>query len=126
MQPNHLNGLEALNRLQYVRMNISEDDIYEIQITAHGFQRIDELQRNTANGRNVLVAMKFSDDTIPLREAIRKGIQDAGYIANFIDEVPHNEFITPELLKKIRDSKFVVVENSSRLPHDLILVERKS
>ena len=107
-------------------MNISEDDIYEIQITAHGFQRIDELQRNTANGRNVLVAMKFSDDTIPLREAIRKGIQDAGYIANFIDEVPHNEFITPELLKKIRDSKFVVVENSSRLPHDLILVERKS
>ena len=57
--------------------------------------------------------MKFGDDTIPLREAIRKGITDAGYVAIFIDEVQHNDFITPELLKHIRDSKFVVVD----LPH---------
>ena len=28
----------------------------------------------------------------------------------FIDEVQHNDFITPELLKHIRDSKFVVVD----------------
>ena len=56
------------------------------------------------------MAMKFGEDTKPLREAIRKGIQDAGYIAVFIDEVQYNEFITPELLKHIRDSKFVVVD----------------
>lgn len=54
--------------------------------------------------------MKFGDDTKPLREAIRKGISDAGYIAIFIDEVQHNELITPELLKYIRDSKFVVAD----------------
>ena len=54
--------------------------------------------------------MKFGDDTRNLREAIRKGITDAGYIAIFIDEVQHNGFITPELLKHIRDSKFVVVD----------------
>ena len=30
----------------------------------------------------------------------------------FIDEVEHNDFITPELLKYIRDSKFVVVDLS--------------
>ena len=54
--------------------------------------------------------MKFGDDTIPLREAIRKGITNAGYVAVFIDEVQHNDFITPELLKHIRDSKFVVVD----------------
>lgn len=54
--------------------------------------------------------MKFGDDTRPLREAIREGIQKAGYIAVFIDEVQHNDFITPELLKHIRDSKFVVVD----------------
>lgn len=56
------------------------------------------------------MAMKFGNDTIPLREAIRKGITDAGYIAVFIDEVQHNDFITPELLKYIRDSKFIVVD----------------
>lgn len=54
--------------------------------------------------------MKFGDDTKPLREAIRKGVHDAKYIAIFIDEVQHNDFITPELLKYIRDSKFVVVD----------------
>lgn len=81
-----------------------------IRLTPKGYARVDELQKNTAYGKNVLVAMKFGDDTLPLREAIRKGITDAGYHAIWIDEVEHNEFITPELLKHIRDSKFVVVD----------------
>lgn len=78
-------------------------------LTPRGYARIDEIQRNTANGKNVLVAMSFKD-TEKLREAIREGIQSAGYIAIFIDEVQHNELITPELLKHIKDSKFVVVD----------------
>lgn len=53
--------------------------------------------------------MSFND-TQKLREAIRKGIADAGYNAIFIDEVQHNDFITPELLKYIKDSKFVVAD----------------
>lgn len=43
---------------------------------------------------------------------IRQGIMPVGYVAIFIDEVEHNDFITPELLKYIRDSKFVVVDLS--------------
>ena len=81
-----------------------------ICLTPHGYQRVDELQKNSSYGRSVLVAMKFGDDTAKLREAIRKGIADANYYAVFIDEVQHNDFITPELLKHIRDSKFVVVD----------------
>lgn len=79
-------------------------------LTPYGYARIDEIQRYTANGRNVLVAMQFGDETSLLREAIRKGIESAEYHAIFIDEVQHNDFITPELLKYIRDSKFVVVD----------------
>ncbi len=106
--------LDCINEAGYITYEpaTSENDIYIIQMTIQGYKRIDELQRNTSNGKNVLVAMKFGDDTKPLREAIRTGIQNAGYVANYIDEVPHNEFITPELLKKIRDSKFVVVDLS--------------
>ena len=55
------------------------------------------------------MAMSFNKTEI-LREAIRKGINQAGYNAIFIDEVQHNDFITPELLKYIKDSKFVVVD----------------
>src|SRR5699024_11202998 len=67
-------------------------------------------QKNSANGRNAFVAMQFGDETKPVREAIREGIQKAGYIAIFIDEVQHNDYITPELLKYIKNSRFVVVD----------------
>lgn len=87
-----------------------EENTVFIRLTPKGYARVDELQKNTAYGKAALVAMKFGDDTIPLREAIRKGITNAGYVAVFIDEVQHNDFITPELLKHIRDSKFVVVD----------------
>lgn len=81
-------------------------------LTPNAYNRIDTLQKNNVNGNNVLVAMKFGEDTNQLREAIRKGVTAAGYKAIFIDEVEHNDFITPELLKYIKDSKFVVVDLS--------------
>lgn len=104
--------LEYLEKSSFIEYNFgpSEEEWADISIMPKGYARIDELQKNTAYGRNVLVAMKFGDETLKLREAIRKGITDAGYIAVFIDEVQHNDFITPELLKHIRDSKFVVVD----------------
>lgn len=83
---------------------------YHIRLTSKGYQRIDKLQKHTGSGRNVLVAMKFGEDTMPLREAIKKGIRDAGYTPILIDEVEHNELITPELLSTIRNSRFVVVD----------------
>lgn len=91
--------------------NPTKDDIYlEIRLTPKGYSKVDEIQKNTINGKQVLVAMKFGDDTLSLRKAIKDGIAEAGYVAVFIDEVQHNNFITPELLKHIRDSKFIVVD----------------
>lgn len=90
--------------------SISGDKVGSITITPEGYKRIDQLQRDTGEGRNVLVAMKFGDDTRNLREAIKLGIRDAGYNPILIDEVEHNELITPELLSHIRNSKFVVVD----------------
>lgn len=104
--------LDYLIRCSYIECSdgISEEDWIDISLMPEGYARVDVLQKNTAYGRNVLVAMKFGNETKLLREAIRKGIHDAEYIAVFIDEVQHNDFITPELLKHIRDSKFVVVD----------------
>ena len=89
---------------------LNDDVALYIRILPGGYKRIDLLQKNDGYGRNVLVAMKFGAETTVLREAIRKGIIDAGYYAVFIDEVQHNDFITPELLKHIKDSRFVVVD----------------
>lgn len=104
-----LNYLAKSSYIEYID-GTSEEDWVRISLTPEGYSRIDLLQKNTSNGRKVLVAMKFGDDTKNLREAIRKGISDAKYNAVFIDEVQHNDFITPELLKHIKDSRFVVVD----------------
>jgi hypothetical protein len=104
--------LDYLVKCEYITYEdgTNEDAWIELSLTPEGYGRVDILQKNTSYGRNALVAMKFGDDTKNLREAIRKGVAEAGYIAIFIDEVQHNDFITPELLKHIRDSKFVVVD----------------
>lgn len=72
--------------------------------------RLDDIRIELNSQKDVLVAMKFGDDTLKLRNSIRKGIQTAGYHPIFIDEVEHNDFITPELLKYIKNSKFIVVD----------------
>lgn len=77
----------------------------------NGYARIDMLQKNNSeNSKTAFVAMQFGGQTQKLRESIRKGIENAGYIAVLIDEVQHNELITPEILKHIRESKFVVAD----------------
>ena len=105
--------LENLIASHWIKCEMPGDSIPEIikiTLTPQGYSRVDDLQKKSGFGRNVLVAMKFGDETTALRESIRKGISNAGFHAIFIDEVQHNEFITPELLKYIRDSKFVVAD----------------
>ena len=104
--------LNYLSDCQYIKYDFPLDGNGGVIITLQpkGYSRVDELQKNKSTGKNALVAMKFGDDTIPLREAIREGASKAGYNAVFIDEVQHNDFITPELLKYIRDSKFVIAD----------------
>ena len=105
--------IEYLRKKEYINISINgkEPSPHDnIALTVEGYSRVEELERSNSNGREVLVAMKFGEDTNCLREAIKKGIADAGYIPILIDEVQHNDFITPELLSHIRNSKFVVVD----------------
>ena len=104
--------LDYLKDSGYIKddLLLRSKDGARMTLTPKGYARVEELQKASSFGRSALVAMQFGEATKALREAIRKGISDAGYHAVFIDEVQHNDFITPELLKHIRDSKFVVVD----------------
>lgn len=105
--------LKYLKENEYIHCdtsNIQKKKIHYISILTNGYKRIDELEKQNSEGKIVLVAMSFAKGTENLRESIREGISKAGYIATFIDEVEHNEFITPELLSYIRKSRFVVVD----------------
>ena len=109
-----LDALKTSSFINYEFLQESRPVMARITLTPRGYARVDELQKYNSSGRNALVAMQFGDVTIPLREAIREGIKNAGYHAIFIDEVQHNDFITPEILKYIRDSKFVVADLSNQ------------
>jgi len=107
-----------LNYLQergYIEFDFSKqptEDSFMISLSTQGYERIDRLEKNNSDGKQALVAMSFAEGTERLRESIRKGISLAGYVAVFIDEVEHNEFITPELLSYIRRSRFIVADLS--------------
>jgi len=82
-----------------------------VKLLPNGFKRIDELQKNQSlNSKNVFVAMSFAKNMKDAREAIRKAIQDAGYIPRIMDEIEHNNQIVPEMLFEIKQSKFVIAE----------------
>lgn len=105
-----LDYLKGREYIEYSTFNPKNRIIFRFILCPNSYSRIDDIQRKETYGRNVLVAMKFGEETRKLRESIRLGIQSAGYNPIFIDEVEHNDFITPELLKYIKDSKFVVVD----------------
>ena len=106
--------LDYLMKQDYIEwtdaLSKDNEEVKQITLTPSGVNRLDLNHNHSETERNVLVAMKFGKETAKLRERIREGINLAGYHAVYIDEVQHNDFITPELLKFIRDSRFVVVD----------------
>ena len=100
--------LNYLKKCEYIEYTLDSD--CHISLMPKGYERIDVLQKNMSTSKNAFVAMQFGDETMLLREAIRKGISQSGYNAIFIDEIQHNNLITPEIMKYIRESKFVVVD----------------
>lgn len=79
-------------------------------ISAEGWKKIDNLQKEQAVIDQGFVAMRFCNETQEIREAFRQGIVAAGYSMRAIDEKEHNNQIVPEIFCEIERSKFVVVD----------------
>ena len=86
---------------------------FHLQVAPAGWARVDELQKNlNEKSKTGFVAMKFCDDTKPLREAIKAGIINAGFKPIVMDELEHNNQIVPEMLYQIKQARFLVVDES--------------
>jgi len=83
---------------------------YQIMILPEGLKRIDELQKNLSNSRDAFVAMSFKDEMKDVKDAICEAIRKAGYTPQIMNDVEHNNQIVPEILHRIRQSKFVVAD----------------
>ncbi len=111
--------MELLKERGYL---VEEDTLGDIvvQLTADGWQRIDELQRESAEKpRQGFVAMWFGDALKKARkEGFEAGIEAAGYEALVIaDRDDYNEDIHDQIIAEIRKSRFVVADFTENRPN---------
>lgn len=93
----------------YLDIGGNGEKIY-VQLLPDGWKRVDDLQSDDKNNKNVFVSMAFNETTNNTREAIRNGIINAGYSPKFIDEIIHNKQIVPEMFRLIRESRFLILD----------------
>ena len=99
----------------YLQGNINENLKIDISLgtvftlTPKALARVDELQRDISNNKDVFVAMSFHN-TEDIREAIRRGILEAGFSDKFIDEIIHNQQIVPYMMRLIRECRFLIMD----------------
>lgn len=98
--------LNLLQDLGYVKTSSRSNYI----ITSDGWKKIEDLKGRELLIKQAFVAMQFSDETKPIREAFRKAIEESNYNVRLIDEKEHNNQIVPEILFEIEQSKFMVVD----------------
>ena len=100
-----LDYLEANKYIEY-----GGNDIFKINLLPDGWKRVDELQSDINISKSAFVAMAFNEGTKETREALKKGIIEAGYEPVLMDEKIHNQQIVPEMFRLIRESRFLVLE----------------
>lgn len=103
--------LEYLTQKNYVDVG-SISVKTKVQLLPEGWKRVDELQKEPSNNKEVFVSMAFNNGTKDTREAIRNGIINAGYSPEFIDEIIHNKQIVPEMFRLIRECRFLILDIS--------------
>lgn len=79
-------------------------------LTPKALARVDELQKNINNNKDIFVAMAFNPNTDSTREAIRAGIKGARFSEKFLDEIIHNQQIVPYMMRLIRDCRFLIMD----------------
>ena len=99
--------LSSLNDLGYLSVR---EDYPVYRISAQGWIKISEMEKEKDVLNQGFIAMQFGDKTETIRQAFKEAISECRYVPRVIDEKEHNHQIVPEILYEISKSKFVVVD----------------
>lgn len=82
------------------------------KLTLKGIERAEQLISTNIDSKNVFVAMQFSGELLKNvhEKAIKPACDSCGFNAMRIDENPHNNGITDQIMVDIKRSKFVIVD----------------
>jgi len=96
----------AYDKIEYI-------DAPLVQLTSHGWKRIEELEKQKVgkDSNQAFVAMSFDDSLkCPYKEGIEKAIESTGYKPFRVDLKAHNEKICDLIISEIRKSHFMVAD----------------
>ena len=112
--------LDYLQNNHYIRLVDFSTSMYhgtkadwQFEILPKGYKEIYEIQKQANNNKDVFVAMSFDESENSTREAIKQAIVEAEFSATFMDEIIHNRQIVPEMLRLIRECRFLIMDISS-------------
>lgn len=85
--------------------------INSVRITAAGWEYLERNAKTASISNQAFVAMSFSSKLNPIwTDAIKIGIENAGYSAYRIGVEPHSDRIDTKIMAEIRNSRFLVAD----------------
>lgn len=82
----------------------------KIRLSPKGWEAYEELKNINLESNQVFIAMWYNEKTVKLREALRTGVEEAGYYPVIVDERHFTGNIMDYVLGRIRESKFVIAD----------------
>ncbi|MFC1976913.1 hypothetical protein ACFLWS_01400 [Chloroflexota bacterium] len=108
---------ELLEQLDYIKSNPTDRNT-NFKITAKGWFRLSEINQPGYSSDSAFVALWYDPCTQDYRAAVEAAILKCGYKPLIIDQVEFNAFIMDEVVSLIRQSRFVVVDLTSKCEID--------
>ena len=102
--------LMILEEAGYIKPTLDGKIQKRYTLTAEGWLKYQELERDNQNNQQVFIAMWFDDKMKLAKDTIMNAIRDCGYLPVIINEKEYNDFIVPEILYEIRKSNFMVAD----------------
>ncbi len=83
-----------------------------IRLTPKALARVDELQKDINNNKNIFVAISFAKEAEQIWNAITEAIEDkdVGFVDIAKKEKIHNQQIMPHIMRLIRESRFLIMD----------------
>jgi len=86
-------------------------NVQETLITHKGWEYLAEHESQPPDTNIVFVAMDFKEEMeTAWSEGIKPAIEEAGYEPIRVDKKPHTDWIESEIIRRIKESKFVVAD----------------
>ena len=97
--------------------DLSDSFAYKFEITATGWDFLEEHERPSVITDQVFVAMYFSEDLKPAWESgIKPALINAGYRPYRVDAEPHIDRIDTKIITEIKNSRFLVADVTKQRP----------